>query len=74
MSYFLQFNMFIGTFAAIASIVCGYEIIRLLYSKKWATDNCIELLKAYSVYIIFCALNGMAESYAFAKCDSDTIA
>ena len=48
-------------------------MITLLYSDKWASPTCIELLQAFAVQVLCCALNGMSEAYTNAKADSETL-
>ena len=48
-------------------------MISLLYSGKWASDTCVDLLRAYSFHIFCCALNGISDAYANAKADSETL-
>ena len=69
----MQVMLAIGTGAIIFSQTCGYQFIHIVYSEKWATDTCFELLKAYCVYCFFMAMNGIAEAYVFAKGDSETL-
>jgi Na+-driven multidrug efflux pump len=49
-------------------------VISFLYSDKWASDTCIDIFKAYAIHIFCCALNGVADAYANAKADSETLA
>ena len=43
------------------------QFLLIVYSEKWATESCYELLQAYCIYCFFMALNGIAEAYVFAK-------
>ena len=45
----------------------------MVYSDKWASESCEELLQAYCLYCVFMALNGISEAYAFAKGSESTL-
>ena len=49
------------------------QFILIVYSERWATETCFELLKAYCTYCFFMAMNGIAEAYVFSKGNSDTL-
>lgn len=63
----------LGTLTIAGSQIAGMQVITFLYSEKWASDTCVELLRAYAFHIFFCALNGMSEAYANAKADSEML-
>ena len=47
--------------------------MRIVYTEKWASQSCEELLQAYCLYCVFMALNGIAEAFAFSKGDEGTL-
>lgn len=57
----------IGTGGFIFAKTCGKPFILLVYSEKWASSSCHDLLQAYCLYCCFMALNGILEAYAFSK-------
>ena len=74
MAYWLQIAIGFATLIAAGTHIAGKQVISLLYSQRWASESCVELLRVYALYIICCAFNGISEAYAFAKSDSDRIA
>jgi len=55
----------IGVCAIIFSQGCAKEFVLLVYSEKWATDSTSSIMKAYCAYLMFMAMNGMAEAFAY---------
>jgi O-antigen/teichoic acid export membrane protein len=55
----------IGVASIIFSIVCGSPFILLVYSEKWASESTVNIMRAYCVNLLFMALNGMAEAFAY---------
>ena len=45
----------------------------LVYSERWASPTCEELLQAYCLYCVFMGLNGVSEAFAFAKGNEVTL-
>ena len=63
----------IGTGGFIFAKTCGRQFILLVYSEKWDSDSCEQLLEAYCLYCVFMALNGISEAYAFSKGSEATL-
>ena len=63
----------IGTGGYIFAKTCGHSFLLLVYTDKWTTRSCEELLEAYCLYCVFMALNGISEAYAFSKGDEQTL-
>lgn len=57
----------IGTGGFIFAKMCGKHFIFIVYSDRWASESCENLLQAYCLYCVFMALNGISEAYAFSK-------
>jgi oligosaccharide translocation protein RFT1 len=55
----------IGVCSVIFSQGCAQEFILLVYSEKWATNSTVDIMKAYCFYLMFMAMNGMAEAFAY---------
>ena len=55
----------IGVCAIIFSQLCSSQFILLLYSEVWATPSTAKFMRAYCVYLMFMAVNGMAEAFAY---------
>ena len=55
----------IGVCAIMFSQVCSRQFILLAFSKKWATDSAVVIMKAYCGYLMFMSANGMAEAFAY---------
>jgi len=55
----------IGVCAIIFSQLCSSQFILLLYSEVWATPSTAKFMRAYCVYLMFMAMNGMAEAFAY---------
>ena len=70
---YLQIMIAIGSGAIIFSKTCGMQFLLIIYSNKWATESCYELLQAYCIYCFFMAMNGIAEAYVFAKGSTDVL-
>ena len=63
----------IGTGGFIFAKTCGRQFIMLVYSERWASLTCEELLQAYCLYCVFMGLNGVSEAFAFAKGNEVTL-
>jgi O-antigen/teichoic acid export membrane protein len=61
----------------IGIIIGGYffsEIfLRIVYTEIWATKSAVSIMRLYSVYMLFTALNGITEAYIYSKADKDTL-
>lgn len=55
----------IGICAIIFSQVCSHDFILLVYSETWATESTVKIMKAYCIYLMFMAMNGMSEAFAY---------
>ena len=51
--------------AIIFSQVCSYKFILLVFSSTWATESAVNIMKAYCVLLLFMALNGISEAFAY---------
>lgn len=47
------------------SQLCSAQFILLLYSEIWATPSTALIMRAYCIYLMFMAVNGMAEAFAY---------
>ena len=63
----------IGTCAAMFAVVSGSKFLIIFYSNKWATESASQMLVASCTSLIFLALNGISEAYAFAKGDKEVL-
>ena len=55
----------IGVCAIMFSQLCSSQFILLLYSEAWATPTTSQIMRAYCIYLMFMAVNGMAEAFAY---------
>ena len=55
----------IGIGSIIFSTICGKEFILFIYSEKWATPSTLNIMRAYCLNLLFMALNGMTEAFAY---------
>ena len=63
----------IGVAAVIFSQFCSQKFLLLIYSDKWATESAASFMKAYCVYLMFMALNGMSEAFAYGLANKDVL-
>ena len=63
----------VGTGGFIFAKTCGRQFILLVYSDRWASESCEELLQAYCLYCVFMGLNGVSEAFAFARGNEATL-
>ena len=59
----------IGLSMVIGSVLTR-PFLRIVYTEKWATDSAVSIMRAYCIYTMFMALNGVVEAYAYATADS----
>jgi len=55
----------IGISAVVFSQFCSEDFIFLLYSQRWATKATADIMRAYCICLLFMALNGIAEAFAY---------
>lgn len=63
----------IGVAAVIFSQFCSLKFLLLVYSDKWATESAATFMKAYCVYLMFMALNGMSEAFAYGIANKEVL-
>lgn len=71
LNFFIKCLLIFGTLLICYYILCGKELIELVYSKKWATNVTDKIGCAYSIYIVIISINGIIECFANATNDSN---
>jgi hypothetical protein len=71
LNFFIKCLLIFGTLLICYYILCGKELIELVYSKKWATNATDKIGCAYSIYIVIISINGIVECFANATNDSN---
>lgn len=63
----------IGICAVVFSQANSFKFLTLVYSSKWATDSSVEFMKAYCIYLLFMALNGISEAFAYGLANEEVL-
>jgi oligosaccharide translocation protein RFT1 len=63
----------IGVSAAVFAEINAMEFLQLIYTDKWATESTCGFMRAYCRYLIFMALNGMSEAFAYGRANQTVL-